>query len=175
MPAYCNLHFNGEGDAEAEAVAARVYNFWFALRSSQMPFVTANVSGLVEEINPENGAILALHDAVTNAVVGTATEEPLPPANQLLIRLRTSTLGNNRLVQGRFNVPGRSEGASEGGVVPASVTAPVSAAALTLAAPGTATGMVVWRRPVNEAGGSIANVTAVSCWEQFAILTSRRD
>lgn len=175
MPAYCNLYFSGTGDASAEDAVASVFNFWTALATSQLPAVTANVQGTVEEINPTTGALLEIHDAATQVVTGVGAGEALPPANQLLVRLRTSSLRNNRLVQGRFNIPGRTETTSDNGNVSQSVQSGVSAAALTMSQPGTDNRLVVWSRPVNDAGGQMSQVTAVSCWERFAVLTSRRD
>ena len=87
----------------------------------------------------------------------------------------TTTPATSRLVVGRtFLVPmGVQAYQSDGTIVDSSRTGLQTAANVLVAA--TTPTMVVWRRPVGGAGGSVAPVTAARVSDKVAVLKSRRD
>lgn len=169
-PAYSNLYFTlADGNAQAcvDAVAA----LWAVLREDMVFAATWTVQGEVALVDSVSGDVTQTTTVTSRAGIGNGSSTMLPPANQVLVRLGTSTFNGGRRVQGRFNLGYLWTAAQTGtGTVAANTSARV-ANGFNALRNDPATELVVWSRK----NGTAAPVTAVSVSPNFAVLTSRRD
>lgn len=180
-PSLNTLYFTaGSYSAEgALAVCTYVRAQWHATLTNNVPsFVTQNVSGEVDQIDPSSGEIMnTFSTEPTAGMPGTGTNHSAPIVTAILLRLNTSLFISGRRLRGRmFLSPVDNERVALDGTV---TTAAVDYAqaffpALRDALP-TGTAWVVWHRPVGGTGGTAAAVEGVACNRTFAELRSRRD
>lgn len=168
---YSNFFFNAIGDAfNVSAVHTDTATFWSSIASRLGTPITWSVEGEVAEIDPATGDVQTIWATTPTAGVGSGGSDLLPPVCQGLIRLHTGQFVGGREIRGRCNVPGPVEFASEGAGTPtAAYVAALNSAATTLA--DSTQGWGVWSRK----NGEIAEISTVSTWTKWAILTSRRD
>lgn len=163
-------------DATAQAVVNKVGAFLTAIKASFAGGQSWTVLGNVDDIDAVNGNLQGFH-AVTQATDGgSASGDPLPPANQLNLRLDTGVVVNGRRLRGHWYLPGYGEFGSNGAPSGA-IFASVAGAAAALY--GGTNPMVVWHRPnppgTGATNGTITNVSGITVAPKFAILRSRRD
>lgn len=167
------LYFNSNDAGQASGAASAVRGLWVALAPIFSGGLTAQVSSEVALMNVD-GTINDYAVAGAQApVVGGSGGDVLPPATQLLLRLQTSAIKNNRRVKGRINLPGQLEVNSSNGAPTASTisTANAALAAYIANVPQPA----VWSRPGPGGSGIAPPVTSVSTWTKWAVIRSRRD
>lgn len=173
---YNNLYFSATDPADALACKEQVVDFWAGCQVFMHSGVSWALDPLVPVIESTTGDTLNVYDVGAAAGTGTAAGEPLPPSNQVLVRLGTNGIVNNRRVQGKIYIPGLVESINENGRVS---TATITALTALLGNAFDGTGdedLVVWSRPVDGGRpGSIHPVQTTSVWNQFAVLRSRRD
>lgn len=175
-PGYTSFYYDTI-DPTALNVALDAQGVFFDTVASLM-FSTCNISP------PANFRIL---DGATGDLEGFVAAVT-PPATKvgggstagsaatgIVVNWLTTTPATSRLVVGRtFLVPmGVQAYQSDGTIVDSSRTGLQTAANVLVAA--TTPTMVVWRRPVGGAGGSVAPVTAARVSDKVAVLKSRRD
>lgn len=178
---YLNVfNFPGSGSSDAAAAAVAASNFWQGIADKLSTALSWTRSGEVEEFDPANGQVSALHSTDPVNGVGTQAGERMPFAIQGLVRWRTGVFVDGREVRGRTFIPGLTQDMNDNGTLLPAVQSDIAADAGTLAAL-----LGVWSRPIEPdpdadppiAGrpGQIIPVSASSVWNQFAILRSRRD
>lgn len=147
--------------------------FWGVIDGSIDSNVTWSVEGSVDEIDAATGNLIASVAVTPPSGVGGLPGDMGPAASQGLVRWITSGIVGGRRVRGRTFIPGLSEGIStEGRLGPATI-ATFLGAANTLR---TDVPLVVWHRPTPPAAdGSAHRVESAAVWNEFAMLTSRRD
>lgn len=138
------------------------------------------VSGTVDLIDEVTGDLIDSTAGTDYPVLTIATDAPLPPANQLMLRLGTATVVDGRRLKGRIFLPGLTEAASSGaGVVDPAVVGAVSGELATWVS-GVGAQPVVWHRPKAAtetepaSPGSKAPITTATVWTQWAVLRQRR-
>lgn len=103
---------------------------------------------------------------------GTAVSGAIvPDASQILLRWRTSTVTSGRLLQGRTYIPGLWASAVDDGEIDAEAFADLTSFVNTFVP---TSGLVIWHRPTGGSGGSTADVTSGSVWNELAVLRNRR-
>lgn len=176
LPGYWNFYTAGTTDAHAIEVGDRIGAFLTVLGDVFQEELIWTLQADVSVVDPADGAITAIVSNGGDAGSGNEPGEPLPLSTQLLVRLRTDTLRNNRRVQGRFNLPGISSGVNDQGRPAAFVPVNLQPAVDALIAAGDAdTRALVWSRPTPTEPGLQAQVIQGSVWDQWAVLRSRRD
>ena len=127
--------------------------------------------GTLQVVNPVDGAVEALVTGAPQTSGGIGTGPVLPPSNQALVRWRTGIYVDRREVRGRTNIPAQFEAASTvlGQVEPAYINGYTDRGQTLIDDENT--NFVVW----SKKNGQWQPAVTASCWEQFAILRSRRD
>lgn len=119
------------------------------------------------------GAVTGLwSDPVDQSGDGAGGDFGLADATQLLIRWKTTTVVDGRVVQGRTFIPGILQQYSANGNVAPSLIPLTTAAALGLVIADV--GFGIWHRPKAGAGGVLCPVTSAGTWSEFAVLRRRR-
>lgn len=108
------LYFNDAAGDIADAKLA-VQNFWALADDVVHVSTTISIQAEVETVSL-SGSITAVETVgdVVN-LTGTDDSDPLPPANQTLVRWRTGTFQNGREVRGRLFIPCGGEAYSVAG------------------------------------------------------------
>lgn len=176
------MFFDGAGLA-VDAHSA-VASFWQAIPTLVMGDNAGSVLGEIALVRETDGQILQIESAPPVAIDFTGTGEVSSLATQGLIRWRTSAFVDGREIRGRTFIPGPPEAFNVGGRPNASYMTALNDAAAALGDDPNST-LVVWRRPRPEQDppdpekparvGTFAVVTAVSAWQEWATLRSRRD
>lgn len=165
-----------DDDSQAQAYLDNVEAFWTETAVALDSNVTFQVEGNPARYAASTGELQQIFSADGSGVItGGVSGQAVPRAAQALIRWHTADIVNGRSVRGRTFVPGipASQLTDAGGLASDFVTQLRGEAEELLADTGGS--LVVWHRPVNGAGGSEHLVTSASVWDQFAMLTSRRD
>ena len=165
--------------ADNQACVDRVRDFWTALNPGIATGVNWTCGGVVDFINTVDGALV--NTAATTARTGTGSQsgDPLPFQNQGLIQWLTATIVDGHRLRGHTYIPVPMEAESAGGVPNSTYTGRLATASAALLASGTF-GLVVWHRPVFDAGGSLvrngtnAAVTGGVGKGSWSVLRSRR-
>lgn len=168
-PAYSNFYFiNGGAGINAQGAALR--SMIFNGRSMFLDNVTANFEPDVPTIDSVTGDIQYSAVSPLDPVTGVNTDDPLPPATQILVRMGTGQYQNGRELRGRWFVPyiGRNL-VTNGQLDPLTVTSINNFVSPLII--GSSNTWCVWSRKT----GAVAAVESVSTWNQFAVLRSRRD
>lgn len=169
---FCDLHFAPDGAAGAVEAHAATVAFWDATSVLMSDEIELEVEDEVADLNVVTGELVSLSSQGVVQMSGENTNEPLPPALQMLVRLRTGTVVNGRRLNGRIMVPGCPETGANNGRLTAAYQDQLTGFAETHLIPG---GLVVWHRPVQGGGGSAHLVSSATAWSEFAVLRSRRD
>lgn len=163
------LYFLDTGGSAADAHGA-VVAWWAAAAVGMMSTLSYTVSGEIELVNIGTGAVEGIEttDAVTSTGVGSG--DPLPPATQALVRLRSGFYVGGREVRGRIFIPGQGEINQTTGVPDTTLRNAYNTAIGNLIGDPDSS-LVVWSRTK----GTAASVVSGSTWEKWAVLRSRRD
>lgn len=124
----------------------------------------------VDVVDPVTGNTLGVEPVSVPLLAFTATDDPLPPYTMLLIRWRTGLYNAGREVRGRTNIARLGELANTQGKVTAASLTAWQARADALIADLDCRHVVYSKK-----GGGWSDTITASVWEQFAVLTSRRD
>ena len=172
-PYYTNLHFAGDDETEAEAAHAITTALWEAYAEHVREDLTANVLPEVSAVDPVTGDTTATFIEAAEAVPGTAGPNFMPPLVQGLVRLRTGVYVGGREIRGKVFLPGTTDPDDVNGIPSAGYLTDVQAVWNALVTDASTAGipLQVWS-PTN---GQSESVTAVSPWNQWAVLRSRRD
>jgi len=155
----------------AQAAVDRMRDFWTAMNSSMNVNLSWNVQGIVQVFDAATGDTTSEISVTPRTGAGTVSGDPLPFANQGLLRLTSVTFVGGRRVQGHWNIPGPSEGANTAGGVPLASYITVLQNAGTAAATGADPALAVWSRK----HGILAIVASTVAVGKWAVLRSRRD
>lgn len=170
-PYYNSLYFIGSTAGEAVAAAEAAHDFWSHLGNALRTDMVWRSGTEVDLVDVATGQVTETFAVPSNTVEFSGTLEPLPPANQALIRLRTNAFENGRRIRGRIFVPGVTEAFTQTGVVqPGSLTLLQDAANLLITSGGAAGGLCVY----SVTHRMFAQVSSASPWDQFAVQRSRR-
>jgi len=179
-PWYVNTYFDGITAPEAVVATGRMRTFWSGLSSSMVNSLEIQVEADVPVIDPGDGSVSGIFTVPPiTALVTSGGTEPLPFANQGLVRLNTGSIINNRRVQGKLYLPGLLESHNNNGTPSPAIQSTVDALL-----PPMIGDLVVWARPVTpeEAtpsrparNGAAAAVTSAAMRDMWAIIRSRRD
>lgn len=171
-PYYNALYFGGLTQGEAQAAAVAAASFWGHLDNALRADMAYTTGSEVELVDITSGQVTDVFSVTPADVDFTGTLEPLPPANQGLVRLRTNFFANGRRIRGRIFVPGPTEGwTSTGSVNGTTLTNLQDAVNLLIANGGAAGGLQVYSVTHHIA----APVVSGSPWTEFAVQRSRRD
>lgn len=167
-PYLATHYFDGGTPAEATSAVAAVGTFWNAVDGIISDMVTWNTDTAVAQVNPVDGSILDMYSVTSITASGAATTELLPLASQAVIQWRTGVYLSGREVRGRTFIPGLTQGTNDDGKVLASIVTSLESNADAFVAAST---LGVWSR----SNGQFVVVQDATVWDQFAMLTSRRD
>lgn len=131
---------------------------------------TATLGSEIRVLNTATGVLedIINWDVPPEPVVGTVTTEPLPDATALLLRWSTGAVVSGRFLRGRSYIPGIATTYCVGGNPSAGLVTSMGGAAQQIA--DDLVGFQIWSR----SHGTAANVTAGSCWTEFAQQRGRR-
>lgn len=163
------LYFNDAAGSPEDAQSA-VVNFWTIANDAYRVDTVASVSNEVAVMDL-SGSITGVLTAGDNVNInGTDDSDPLPPATQCLVRLRTGVFVAGREVRGRIFIPSGGEALSVGGKPGGGRLTELQTAVGGLVGDINST-LVVFSRT----HGVAPPVSSGSVWNQFAVLRSRRD
>ena len=171
-PWYSNLYVTAtEGDAQPEVDA--VAQFWTDFATHIHNAVDWTVEGVVANIDETNGQIVGFstNDDATGS--GAAGSDPLPYANQMLLRVRTGVFVAGREVRGHVNIPAITDPDSPNGVPSSSASSNLQTSSddNLFGAGGLNGALLVWSRKNGQAHPASSSSVAPF----FAVLRSRRD
>lgn len=167
-PYVATHYFEGSGAVNAASAVAAVGDLWDDLEPIMVNNLTWTVEDEVQELS-NAGVVTASFLVAGPTGVGTSTSEMLPAAAQALIQWRTGVYQAGREIRGRTFIPGLPDGTNQDGSVTAATQAVINAAALTYVNSGA--NPAIWSRT----GASVTPIDSGFAWNQFAMLTSRRD
>lgn len=167
-PYYLTGYFAQSGGTAQDAADAW---FTFATRGAADSETGSKWAYPTEVFSVESttGEVSGVSAAVGSDLNGTYTGEMLPRSNQCLIRWSTNTYNLGREIQGRTNLPLMILAGNDDGAVLPAVIADFGLKATNLIADVNSS-FVIWSRKL----GTVAVVQSGTCWNQFAILRSRR-
>lgn len=169
-PYYNNLFFLITGGTPAQANTA-AGAFWTAVSASNMTNGLAwSTDGEVDQIDDTNGQVVATVGVTSVTGVGTAGSDPLSPATQGLIKVRTGQFFSGRELRGRVFLPCQVEANNTAGAPTSAIATVWNNAASALISDANST-WAVWGPTHFHAEA----VNAASAWNQWAVLRSRRD
>lgn len=147
----------------------RIADFWSSFANYIYAGITVTVEPVVDSVDSETGLTTSSTGVTPPApIAGTGSGDPIPPANQLLVQLRTGVYFTGRELRGRMFIPGAMEGDTTGGQPVSGYVTTVQNAAQSLADDAD---QVVYSPTKRE----FADVSVVHVWEKYAVLRSRRD
>lgn len=161
-------HFAGDGATNVAAATAAVADFWDDLKGLIATDVQWAIDDEVLELTTA-GVVTSSYTIAGQTGAGTSTSAMLPLASQLLVQWRTGTYQGGREMRGRTFIPGVVVGNNIDGKVGATTRGVVDAACIAYV--GTAATPAIW----SKKNLTVTEISAGFCWEQFAMLTSRRD
>lgn len=164
------MFFNSALTFTAQQAADAVRQFWQACRPVVSSLYTFQVEPQVTEVADFTGHPIGVHSVTTTQVVGAATGDTLPPANQGLVHLLTGVYYNGRALQGKIYVPGAMEANNTAGAPDPTYLTTVGNAAAAMVADVNSEPFVFSRKNLNANG-----VTGTTVWSKWAVLRSRRD
>jgi hypothetical protein len=158
---------------QAQEVLDLVSEFFNDLESTIISTCTWQSEGDVALIDEGTGSLIGNLSGTGGSGVGTVSGDPMPWANQGLLRLLTDTYVSGRRLRGRFFVPAQVEANSTLGVPIGAYVTGLNAIAQTLIDDSNTASSewCVWSRK----NGVAAPITAPDTWGQWAVLRSRRD
>lgn len=172
---YNNLYFQATSGADALACKEQVVDFWTSLEPYMHTGLDWALDPLVPAINEATGEVVDIYNVGAAASSGESVSEPLPLSSQIMVRLGTNGIVNNRRVAGRIYIPGVTVTANDAGHVDPATVSAIAAIAAAAFDGGVNEALAVWSRPATGRAGSLHTVAALSVWSEFAVLRSRRD
>lgn len=171
-PGYSRQHFEvadaSPGSTDMDFAKDAVEAMWQEL----IPYVSAPVMFEVLDeaaiINPATGQTTGVVPIDGTSFAGAAAGDALPWITQGLLRLRTGVYSNGREARGRVFIPGLNESLSQAGRPSPTFVDELTGIGQQLFAEGAATPVVISK-------GVAVPVIAVSAWNEWAYLGSRRD
>lgn len=166
-----------ENSASAVLCSTRLQDALNAGKAMFASSVTFRSDGFVDTIDPATGAITG-SDATDVWEVTTANfSGTLAPALQVCCTWKTADIVAGRRVAGRTFLGPLNPDMSQNDGTPSSsaLTAADALGAAWIDQGTTDVAAVVWKRPVNGAGGSDHVITGHLVKDKFAVLRSRRD
>ena len=156
-----------------QGVVDAVRDFWVAWAATLDNSNTITIEGDTALVDDVTGNITGIDSVLTRTTVPTGATNVLPPANQLVMNLFTSTFIGGRQLRGRTYIPGILATASDanGAVVSSTRTAVVTIGTALITNTSGPGPLRVWSRK----NGTSAVVNAVSSPPKFGVLRSRRD
>lgn len=134
---------------------------------------TISWDGEVREYNSATGVLIgAATSSPETASYGTATDDPVANATQVLMRWGTGAVVSGRRLRGRTYVPGLHKSALAGGELLAAAQTAIQTTVDEIVALGL---LHIWHRPVNGGGGQDRPVTGGSVWNELAVIRNRRN
>lgn len=168
-PELTTMFFDVVGGLTAADANAAVGAFWDTVQDLVHNAYTMATESEVASVDIATGEITGLTPVTAITKPGTVSGQPLPPATQGLLRWRTGTFVAGREIRGRTFIPGPTEEHNLTGVPNSDyITVANNAAAALIAATGTE--LFVYSRTHRDS----APVVSGSCWNQWAVLRSRR-
>lgn len=169
---YLSTHYFTRTDGDSAGFAAdAVQALWVGCESIISNQLSWNVEPEVAVLESTTGALTGV-DNIAGGLSGTGTNgaQVNPFSTQGLIRWQTNDVVSGRILRGHTFVPGSCESDNEGGVPSSGYKTAVAAAVSDmLASPSQF--HIIWSRK----HGAIGPVLSGSCWQQWAVLRSRRD
>lgn len=162
--------FFGEGSGTGQQAATAVGAFWSSVDSLMEVSVSWSTLADVEIVDASTGQVTGVVNTTPVTGGGVAATTGLPVATQALVRWRTGVYVGGREIRGRWFIPGLATTANTDGAPSSTVLSTVNTAAATLLADANAD-LEVWSRKNGTAPVAVSG----SCWNQFAVLRSRRD
>lgn len=164
-------HFSGTGPADAQDAADKVRAFYFQILALLPNYGVTTVEPDVVELDTATGLQVNVYSTSTSPVTGSNTTDQLPTQTQGLLRLATGTVVGGHSLKGKIFIPGPCESDNAvGGVPSATYKSTINTAAASTVLTGSPS-LVVYS-PTYHANGA---VTAATCWNKWAYLSSRRD
>lgn len=177
-PGYSNFYFAGDDAIEqpGAAMALAVRTFFADIATTLPGSVNVSIQPTVDTLDEASGALVGQQDIEVPASVTGGGTNNYSAASGAVVNWLTTSYRNGRRVRGRtFLVPLSSTVYDTNGDLAAGFLTDIREAAQALVdSPGT-TGMRVWSRPVNGAGGAAFPVSGVAVPDLGAVLRSRRD
>jgi hypothetical protein len=169
MPGVTTMYFDPAEGLNPQDLVDRVAEFWTSLLNSLADGLLIDVEPIVDSVNSATGQVTSSTGVTApDTVVCNDSTDPLPPATQCLVQLRTGVYFTGRELRGRYFVPGICEDASDTGVPSSALISLVGGAAQSLADDAD---QIVYSPTKNQ----FADVSTTTVWNQFAVLRSRRD
>lgn len=172
-PWYLNAYFAGTDQDAADDAFTRWDAFIAKVCAMTQAGVTFTHDKTAVVINPATGLptnVLNLPQAGSRQ--GGDQNQLLPTSNQIVVALKTGVFQAGRQIQGRINLPGRTQSSvGTGGNVSASVASTMATELNGLIADGDDRGLVVYSRKV----GLEVEVASATINQKFGVLRSRRD
>lgn len=168
-PYISTFHFN-DNQVSAQGAATAIQDFWDELASLINGEAEVNVDGEVYQVDASSGQTVGVEATTTGSVFGTNASEPLPPANQALIRWSTGQWMQGREIRGKTFIGALTDTVNGDGGLTTAAQTQIQSAATNLLAVG-AGALQIYSRMY----GAAAFVTGASVWNEFAVLRSRRD
>jgi len=161
------------GNATAALAGVRAY--FEAAKAYLSNGATVSYDTAVDVLNDGTGGLVSRLTATSQTQTTSTGSSDAPPANQLGVKLNTSTVVNGRVLPGRsFFGPCTPDAFGSGGQIGSGArTALLAAGAALLAV--SAVDLAVWHRPVNGAGGIAVACTGIGVADKVWVLRSRRD
>lgn len=173
-PKITQLYF--ETDApDAVAAVSETHAILDSIKGAWCSSSRVQVRGLVEQIAPTTGALIALTAAPDPAViVGTSPDEQAADATQYLIRWRTGAVVRGRRLQGRTFIPAVPSTALDNGNIGEAQAAAMAAALQAVLDSGSH--LAIWSRPTTLGGsdGVAHQVITADVWREAAVQRRRR-
>lgn len=168
-PWLSTAYFENATGTALDAVTA-VDGFWESIKGLIVNEITWVVEAEVYTIDPVTGQPIGVEGTAGQSGAGTNTGEPVALASQGLCRYSTGVFVGGREVRGRTFVPGLCEDALSAGQMSLTYQSAIAAAGQALC-DATTVDFRVWSRK----NGASYRPSVASCWNQLAVLRSRRD
>lgn len=174
-PGYTSLYCKGAGALTGDAQADAIRAFFNAIKGELPTEVTVSSIGSYRSMSETSGALVGIFPYTTTpaAVSGSGNATFASPSGVCVTWL-TGAFGTHKAIVGRtYLVPaGANVYQNDGTLVDADKAAiQTAAAALVTTMSGD---LLVWKRPIAGAGGTVTPVSAARVSDRVAILRSRR-
>jgi hypothetical protein len=174
-PGYTSFYMQADGENTPQQQVDALKTFFDAIDGELPTEVTYTSVGSYRTINETTGALVAItaYGTPPAATPGTGNATFAAPSGCVITWL-TSAFGASKAIVGRtYIVPAGSNMFQNDGTLADADKAAVQTAAAALVT-ALSPDLLVWRRPVDGAGGGISVVTAARVADRVAILRSRR-
>lgn len=168
-PYLSTMFFDGDDGGEAVSAVSAVATFWGVIDGSMDSELTWATDPDVAIIDPGTGQTIGILPVTPSSGGGGTLDDALPFTTQGLLRWRTGAYANGREIRGRTFIPALTELSLNDGVMASTTRDIITGAGQGLVDDANST-LVVWGRT----SGSTAPVVTANCWDQFAVLRSRR-